>query len=194
MINTKKSKNIYSLLFDYSIIPLAIIIILLQISNPLSSFIEEDLSGHMIIEHSLFFLFGYSVIFSLQKYERYFAKSSPLFTFILKNKKVKWDSLKKNGRYGWIVIIVILLFFLHIPIIFDYASYYVIVHLLQHISFIIVGMSIYMVIKKFEFNFHFILIILTGSIMGLSGLLLILSTRLFILFIQFKVILVQEII
>ena len=53
MINTKKSKNIYSLLFNYSIIPLAIIIILFQVSNPLSSFIEEDLGGHMIIEHRL---------------------------------------------------------------------------------------------------------------------------------------------
>ncbi len=175
MINTKKSKNIYSLLFNYSIIPLAIIIILFQVSNPLSSFIEEDLGGHMIIEHSLFFLFGYSVLFSLQKSKRYFAKSSPLFISILKNNKVKWDSLKKNGRYGWIFIIVILLLFWHIPIIFDYASYYVIVHLLQHISFIIVGMCIYLVIKKFEFNFHFILFILMGSIMGLSGLLLILS-------------------
>ena len=100
---------------------------------------------------------------------------SPLFISILKNNKVKWDSLKKNGRYGWIFIIVILLLFWHIPIIFDYASYYVIVHLLQHISFIIVGMCIYLVIKKFEFNFHFILFILMGSIMGLSGLLLILS-------------------
>ena len=94
---------------------------------------------------------------------------------MLKNNKVKWDSLKKNGRYCWIFIIVILLFFWHIPIIFDYASYYVIVHLLQHMSFVIVGMCIYMVIKKFDFTFNFILFILMGSIMGLSGLLLILS-------------------
>ena len=53
MINTKKNKSIYSLLFNYSIIPLSIVIILLQISNPISSFIEEDLGGHMIIEHKL---------------------------------------------------------------------------------------------------------------------------------------------
>ncbi len=175
MINTKKSKNIYGLLFNYSIIPLTIIIILLQISNPLSSFIEEDLGGHMIIEHSLFFLFGYSAIFSLQKCNRYFAKLGLLFTCILKNNNLKWNRLKKNGRYGWIFIIVIFLLFWHIPVVFDYASYYVMVHLLQHISFIIVGMCIYMVIKKFEFNFHLILLLLMGSIMGLSGLLLILS-------------------
>ncbi len=67
MIHVIKNKNFYSLLYNLGIILVIMFFIILQISNPLSSTIEEDLGGHMIIEHSVFFLLGYCIISSAKK-------------------------------------------------------------------------------------------------------------------------------
>ena len=92
----------------------------------------------------------------------------------------------KNNRYIMVFVITSLLFFWHIPIIFDFASYDDTGHLLQHLSFIIVGMCIYIVIKKFDFTFLFLSFVVFGGVMGLYGFSLILSKRQFILFILFE--------
>jgi cytochrome c oxidase assembly factor CtaG len=65
--------------------------------------------------------------------------------------------------------------FWHIPLVFDIASYDDLVHLFQHISFIIVGMCIYKIIKSFDFSFLLFFFILSGGFMGIMGLILILT-------------------
>ena len=156
---------------------------ILQISNPLSSTIEEDLGGHMIIEHSVFFLLGYCIMSSAKKvvkntFCKYKISSQSLFNPLYLNiKKIKGNIYLKKNRYIYIFLIISLLFFWHIPVIFDIAFYDNIVHLLQHISFIIVGMCLYMIIREFDFSFVFFSFILTCGIMGLFGLLLTLSTN-----------------
>ena len=159
-------------------------IILTQISNPLSSTIEGDLGGHMIIEHSVFFLLGYCIMSSAKKVvKNIFCRNikyhlNPFLNshYLNIKKIIKKINLKKN-RYIYIFLIISLLFFWHIPVIFDIAFYDNLVHLLQHISFIIVGMCLYMIIENLTFSFVFFSFILTCGIMGLFGLLLTLSTN-----------------
>lgn len=121
---------------------------------------ENELAYHMIIEHSIFFLLGAIsikiaevILKMLVKYERKqknttiqnqnnknnknaILKLTNIWTVILR----KIFKTKKIG-YLWIVISIFILTFWHLPLIFDYSELHPNVHVLQHISFIVVGMT-----------------------------------------------------
>ncbi len=64
---TKNKNFFYSLLQYFGFSLIILVFILFQIPGPISSFVEEDLGGHMVAEHSIFFLFGYFIVFSIEK-------------------------------------------------------------------------------------------------------------------------------
>jgi hypothetical protein len=83
---------------------------------------------------------------------------------------------KLNTRsWSWIVLAGSLIFIWHVPQIFDYASTHVYVHVLQHLSFIMVGAATYMTIRLFGESFNLFLIFSLTGMMGFSGLILVIS-------------------
>ena len=90
-----------------------------------------------------------------------------------------WSTLLRNifrinSRYGfvWFMIAIILLAFWHLPSVFDYAALHENIHILQHISFIIVGGMGFLAIRSLGESFTIILLILLNAVMGFVGLLL----------------------
>lgn len=177
--SNKKTYNLPKLLaLFFSIITL----IILQFSREVSLLVENSLGAHMIVEHSIFFLMGYIVadsptkqviakLYQQVKYHVFLHKK------ILHTRKGIQEIEHKQSKikYLWFFTAVSLMIFWHIPIVFDIASYDDLVHLLQHISFIIVGMCIYKIIKNFDFSFLLFFFILSGGFMGIIGLVLILA-------------------
>lgn len=177
------SKGLYHYLFQFaSFVFLVILIIYLQYPNSLSSYVEENLGGHMIIEHSIFFLFGYqiaSILNLLRIRDTYFRikqiiTSRPNSSYADTKPETKKD---KKRRYQWVFILIMLLIFWHVPVIFDIASYDNLIHLGQHLSFTFVGICIYKIIMKFDLSFILFLLLLSGGIMAAAGLFLALTNH-----------------
>ena len=77
--------------------------------------------------------------------------------------------------WSWIFIAGSLIFIWHIPQIFDYASTHDYVHVMQHLSFIIVGAATFMIIRLLGESFNLFLIFSLIGMMGFSGLILVIS-------------------
>jgi len=77
--------------------------------------------------------------------------------------------------WSWIVIVCFLIFIWHIPQIFDYTSTHENVHVMQHISFIMVGAGVFMTIRLLGESFNLFLIFSLIGMMGFSGLILVIS-------------------
>ncbi len=112
MITIIKNRNFYSLIQYIGITFVILIFLILQLSNPLSSYIEEDLGGHMIIEHSVFFLLGYCMLFSFEKLSKnnfcknkISSKTYFIGSIFLKIKIFKEKSDLKINKYFYIIII-----------------------------------------------------------------------------------------
>src|SRR5207248_3420096 len=92
------------------------------------------------------------------------------------------QSLRKifivNSRYGfvWLIIPIILLTFWHLPSIFDYAALNDHVHILQHISFIIVGATSFLALRALGESFTIIILISLNGIMTFAGLMFAVTT------------------
>lgn len=150
---------------------------------------ENELAYHMIIEHSIFFLLGaISIIIAevilkmLVKYERK-QKSTTIQNQNNKNKKNAilkltniWTVIlrkifktKKIG-YLWIIISIFILTFWHLPLIFDYSELHPNVHVLQHISFIVVGMTGFLSLRSLGESYKIFLILILSGMMGFIGL------------------------
>jgi Cytochrome c oxidase caa3 assembly factor (Caa3_CtaG) len=69
--------------------------------------------------------------------------------------------------WSWIVIVGFLIFIWYIPQIFDYASTHENVHVMQHISFIMVGAGVFVTIRLLGESFNLFLIF---SLIGMMGL------------------------
>lgn len=161
---------------------LIFVIMILQFSKSISFFVESSLGGHMIVEHSIFFLMGYSIATISNKQsirDIYFQVKSHIFlqkhSSYSKKDIIKKDYIQNNNKYLWFLIGIFLMTFWHIPIVFDIASYDDLVHLFQHISFVFVGVCIYKIIKNFDFSFLLFFFILSGGFMGIMGLVLTLT-------------------
>jgi len=159
-----------------------IAVMLLQFSPETSLFIENSLGGHMIVEHSIFFLMGYSTATLLNKQNMVELYGKVEYNIFLQKKLSQSkkdiqdkDHIQSKIKYLWLLTGIFLMIFWHIPFVFDIASYDDLVHLFQHISFIFVGVCIYKIIKAFDFSFLLLFFILSGGFMGLMGLALILT-------------------
>src|SRR5919199_3674445 len=81
----------------------------------------------------------------------------------------------KNG-FLWLSIPIILLAIWHYPPLFDYAVLHENVHILQHVSFIIVGATGFIALRTLGESFKIIILITLNAIMAFAGLLFAVTT------------------
>jgi hypothetical protein len=145
---------------------------------------ENELAYHMIIEHSIFFLLGAisvkvaeMILKSLVIYHRkqkktlyqnqnnIISKSTDVWSSFLR----KIFKTKKIG-YVWIIVSILILAFWHLPFIFDYSVMHPYVHIMQHISFIFVGVTGFLSIRALGESYQIFLILILSGMMGFVGL------------------------
>jgi cytochrome c oxidase assembly factor CtaG len=151
---------------------------------------EKDLASHMVLEHTLFFFLGAisvqvaeTVLRLIVSFENTKRKSRSQTgaqgrksNLTLKIISVWSQSLRKifivNSRYGfiWLIIPIILLTFWHLPSIFDYATLNEQVHIIQHISFIIVGATAFLALRALGESFKILILVSLNAIMAFAGL------------------------
>lgn len=152
---------------------------------------EKDLASHMVLEHTLFFFLGAisvqvaeTILRLIVSFENTKKRKNRSHTgaqdrksnLTLKIISVWSQSLRKifivNSRYGfiWLIIPIILLTFWHLPSIFDYATLNEQVHIIQHISFIIVGATAFLALRALGESFKILILISLNAIMAFAGL------------------------
>jgi hypothetical protein len=90
-----------------------------------------------------------------------------------------WSNIVKkifsiSSKYGllWFLVASILLAIWHWPPLFDYAVLHENIHILQHISFIIVGAAAFIALRTLGESFKIIILIALNAVMAFTGLLL----------------------
>jgi hypothetical protein len=179
--------------YDFIIITVFILLVVLSLNEIVLGQLERDLGNHMIIEHLLFFLIGALSVCvaerilkfminidrkSLGDIQSVFQRTSPriIGKVIQYWKTILRTIFKLNTHsWSWITIAGSLIFVWHVPQIFDYASTHYYVHVIQHLSFILVGAATYMTIRLFGESFNLFLIFSLIGMMGFSGLILVIS-------------------
>ena len=159
---------------DLVIIMIFLSLTFISTQSSILEFTEVSLAGHMMLEHLFFFLLGaisvmlgeiilsYLVISSashnndvknrLREEDTLRNQTSLKFSLLSKWKHLlsKIFSINRFGyRYIWIIVSVFILAIWHVPSIFDFASQHIQIHILQHISFIIVGATGFLAIRSF---------------------------------------------
>jgi hypothetical protein len=139
----------------------------------------------MIIEHSIFFLLGAIsikisevILKNLIKYKREQLDSCQIPTDkkILFKFTILWSNIIRNifkiKRIGyiWILVSVLILAFWHIPKLFDFAVLNENIHIMQHISFIFVGMTGFLSTRSLGESYQIFLILILSGMMGFIGL------------------------
>jgi hypothetical protein len=159
---------------------------------------EVSLAGHMILEHLFFFLVGATSVMSAEIILKYLVIISPSSSNNkdiknrLKNEEIKlnqtalrlamlskWKHILRKiftvnqfkYRYIWIIASIFILVIWHIPSIFDFADRHIQVHILQHISFIVVGATGYLAIRSFGESLNLFLLLSLMCMMSFVGLL-----------------------
>ena len=107
------------------------------------------------------------------------SKKTPLLMKIVRF----WSSIVRtifsvSSRHGflWFSVPVILLALWHYPPLFDYAVLHENIHILQHISFIIVGVTGFIALRTLGESFKIIILITLNAIMAFAGLLFSVTT------------------
>ena len=157
--------------------------------------LERDLGNHMVVEHMLFFSIGALSVCVAERILKFMitierksldgAKSEIQHSDSRATEKAiqYWKAIlrtifKLNTRpWSWIFIAGSLIFIWHIPQIFDYASTHDYVHVMQHLSFIMVGTATFMIIRLLGESFNLFLIFSLIGMMGFSGLFLVISNN-----------------
>ena len=159
---------------------------------------EVSLAGHMILEHLFFFILGATSVMSAEIILKYLVIISPSSSNNqdiknrLKNEEIKlnqtalrlailskWKHIPRKiftvnqfkYRYIWIIASVFILAIWHIHSISDFADRHIQVHILQHISFIVVGATGYLAIRSFGESFNLFLLLSLMCMMSFAGLL-----------------------
>ena len=162
-----------------------IILLIISLQPFLLVSLENELAYHMIIEHSIFFLLGALsikiseiILKRLIVYKRkqrnpdqiqYDKKILFKFTNIWSNVIRHIFKNKKIG-YIWIIVSALILAFWHFPQIFDYSVLNENIHVMQHISFIFVGMTGFLSIRSLGESYQIFLILILSGMMGFIGL------------------------
>jgi hypothetical protein len=147
---------------------------------------ENELAYHMIIEHSIFFFLGAIsikiadlILKMLIKFDR--RKTNGTIKNKYKNSTILkltnfWSRILRNIfktkkiGYIWVIISILILTFWHFPIIFDYSELHPNVHVLQHVSFIVVGMTGFLSLRALGESYKIFLILILSGMMGFIGL------------------------
>lgn len=192
MTTTIKNKS------SYLLITVFIVLIFISLQTFLLIPLEKELAYHMIIEHGIFFLLGATSIkiteVVLKTLIIYNKNQIKKIEITLNNKKRSniskltdfWSKvlrkvfkIKKIG-FIWLIISILILAFWHIPIVFDYSELNPDVHILQHISFIVVGMTGFLSLRALGENYKIFLLLILSGMMGFIGLIFsVLDTSIF---------------
>jgi hypothetical protein len=173
------------------------ILTVISLQGSLLEILEQDLANHMVLEHTIFFVHGalsiivaeivLRFIISYEKASRHPGHYKDNYTHKLKYSKVITNSrlficinywtrfLRKifginNHGLVWVIMAVSLMIFWHIPSVFNFASLYESFHILQHISFIIVGASGFLAIRSLGESFSIFLLFTITGMMGFASL------------------------
>lgn len=151
--------------------------------------LESDLGNHMILEHTLFFLMGYLGIKTSETILKILCASikndlgdhHANDTSWQRNLMKHWTRIVRYlfmiNRIPFIPLIfaIILLTFWHVPKVFDYAVFDAQVHILQHLSFILIGMLLFLCTRQLGESLTLFLLVTSVGMMILSGLVLALA-------------------
>jgi hypothetical protein len=174
------------------------LLIILSLNEIVLGQLERDLGNHMILEHLLFFSIGALSVVVAERILKFIIISNDRDAFVGSNSEIhQYSSSRATGKaiqywkailrkifklntypWSWIVIAGSLFFVWHIPPIFDYASTHESVHVMQHLSFVMVGAATFMIIRLFGESFNLFLIFSLIGMMGFSGLILAISDNL----------------
>jgi cytochrome c oxidase assembly factor CtaG len=180
--------------YDFIAVIVFMLLIVLSLNGIVLGQLERDLGNHMILEHMLFFSIGALSVLVAERILR-FIISNDRDTFVDSNSEIhQHSSSRATGKaiqywkailrkifklntypWSWIVIAGSLFFVWHIPPIFDYASTHDYTHVMQHLSFIMVGAATFMIIRLLGESFNLFLIFSLIGMMGFSGLILSIS-------------------
>ena len=179
--------------YDFIVMAVFILLVVLSLNEIVLVQLERDLGNHMVIEHMLFFSIGALSVFVTERILRFMisiekkslsrTKSGILYpsSRATMNAIQYWKAILRTifrlntHPWSWIVIVGFLVFIWHIPQIFDYASTHENVHVMQHISFIMVGAGVFVTIRLLGESFNLFLIFSLIGMMGFSGLILAIS-------------------
>jgi hypothetical protein len=180
--------------YDFIAVIVFILLIVLSLNEIVLGQLERDLGNHMILEHTLFFSIGALSVHIAERILRFVINKDRNSVVGSKSDIYLHSSSRATGKviqywkailrmifklnthpWSWIVIAGFLFFVWHLPPIFDYASTHDYVHVMQHLSFIMVGAATFMIIRLLGESFNLFLIFLLIGMMGFSGLILVIS-------------------
>ncbi len=180
------------------------ILTVISLQGSLLETFEQDLANHMVLEHTLFFAIGalsiivaeivLRFIISYEKASRHqdhlkdnhYIQREPKYCEVVPNSRLiivisYWTKILRkiygvNNNHGlvWVIIAVGLMIFWHIPSVFDFASLYESLHILQHVSFIAVGAAGFLAIRSLGESFSISLLFTIIGMMGFAGLVFVL--------------------
>lgn len=179
--------------YDFITVIVFILLIVLSLNEIVLGQLERDLGNHVVLEHMLFFSIGVLSVYVAERILK-FIISNQRNSFVGTKSEIRHYSSRAIGNaiqywkailrtifklnthpWSWIVIAGCLAIVWHIPPIFDYASTYDYVHVIQHLSFILVGAATFMIIRLLGESFNLFLIFSLIGMMGFSGLILVIS-------------------
>jgi hypothetical protein len=157
----------------------------ISIQEPILREVEADLGNHMIIEHLLFFFLGILSVMVAEIVTRFLISSNnnggrnriqetnnnlrPKLIYYWSRVMRKIFSLN-NYKLIWPIIAIALIVIWHIPTVFDFATLHEPVHILQHVSFMVVGACGLIAIRSLGESFMFFVLFSLIGMMGLGGL------------------------
>jgi hypothetical protein len=157
----------------------------ISIQEPILREVEADLGNHMIIEHLLFFFLGILSVMVAEIVTRFLISSNnnggrnriQETNNNLRSKLIYYWSrvmrkifLLNNYKLIWPIIAIALIVIWHIPTVFDFATLHEPVHILQHVSFMVVGACGLIAIRSLGESFMFFVLFSLIGMMGLGGL------------------------
>jgi hypothetical protein len=180
--------------YDFIAVIVFILLIVLSLNETVLGQLERDLGNHMILEHMLFFSIGALSVYVAERI-LYFIINNRRNSYVGSNSKILqryrmratgkaiqyWKAIMRKifklntHPWSWIVIAGSLLFVWHIPPIFDYAATHEYVHVMQHLSFIMVGAATFMIIRLLGESFNLSLLFSLIGMMGFGGLIFAIS-------------------
>lgn len=179
--------------YDGMIIIIFVLLVIVSLQESVLEELESSLGNHMIMEHLLFFTIGALSVILAEIILRTITIRNRQYVEKLKRKEMTGENtaidhvgsteiirywkvfLRKIFRLNkyawiWIIIALLLIFVWHIPIVFDYAATHSLVHVLQHISFVVVGASIFLTIRILGESFNLFLLLFLVGMLGFGGL------------------------
>jgi hypothetical protein len=170
---------------NYLVIILFASLTTISIQEQILREVEADLGNHMIIEHLLFFSLGILSVMTAEILTRFLISSNnnggrnriqetsnklkPKLIYYW-NRVLRKIFLLNNYKLIWPIIVIALIAIWHVPTIFDFATLHESVHILQHISFVVIGACGLIAIRSLGESFMFFVLFSLIGMMGLGGL------------------------